>query len=50
MSFWQEYSHAEIMSMHGVEIDDTEYMDYEIDVDVEQEDDNDQQEQDEEEE
>jgi hypothetical protein len=25
MSYWDQFSHAEIMSMHGVEIDDPEF-------------------------
>ena len=39
MSFWHEYSHAEIMSMHGVEISDPDHMNYEVDIDFDIDDD-----------
>ena len=34
-AYWAQYSHSEIMSMHGVEIDDPEYNESDDDVDYE---------------
>lgn len=36
--FWSEYSHAEIMSMHGVEIDDPAYNEDDTDLDHDEDD------------
>lgn len=36
-AYWNQWSHAEIMSMHGVELDDIEEEQEEIEIDVEEE-------------
>ena len=36
--YWSQWSHSELMSMQGVELDDSEMEQDEVDVDLDQED------------